>query len=236
MPAVHDARESVRLARAIAAIRTDGPPCGVDPDGTTWLFLVGKAASLHDTQVIAGGRPVRFVLLGHDVIRVDVPGGVQTIPATEACPPVAANERKAAVRLVAAAIETGVCGAIDCNGHELVAIHLATSNGVSSRLLVPVTRGREPGPTPSARVDEFYRSACEALEIVVPASFIPPERATLRLVLRDEAHGLTATVFSFLDPAFDGGGRSVVVAGSMPVVATRRGAATPREDDAPPSD
>jgi len=227
---------------------------GIDPDGTTSLFLVGKGASIHDTQVIAGGRPVKFALLGRDVIRVDVPGGVQTIPATEACPPVANRQRRAAVRLASATeplpapaaalggdhLGAADCPTIDCNGRELVAIHLATPYGVSGRLLVPVlhrtgaagggpafvagcgfdlgfsTSKTTAGPTPSARVDEFYRAACEALEIAVPASFIPPERATLRLVLRDEARGVTAATFSFSDPSFDGGrGRYVIAGGEL---------------------
>ncbi|MFM7242930.1 MAG: hypothetical protein ACKO40_01975, partial [Planctomycetaceae bacterium] len=33
---------------------------GVDPTATTSLFLIGKGFSIHDTKVIAGGKPARF--------------------------------------------------------------------------------------------------------------------------------------------------------------------------------
>jgi len=65
-------------------------------------------------------------------------------------------------------------------------------------------------------VDEFYRSACDALEIVVPASFIPPEKGSLRLVLRDEARGVTAATFAFPNPFFDGSrGRYAIAGGDL---------------------
>jgi len=225
---------------------------GIDPAGTTSLFLVGKGASIHDTQVIAGGRPVRFELLGRDVIRVDIPGGVQTISAAEAFPPGTARLGHSRLRLASAAepipapqaaraspIAVADCCGIDCNRREVVAIHLATPYGVSGRLLVPVipraTTGGGPAlvsgcgfelffstakastsPTPTARVDEFYRSACDALEIAVPATFIPPEKGVLRLVLRDEARGVTAATFSFPSPFFDGSrGRYVIAGGDL---------------------
>ncbi|MFM8414657.1 MAG: hypothetical protein ACKOCX_08025 [Planctomycetota bacterium] len=241
---------------------------GIDPAATTSLFLIGKGASIHDTQVIAGGRPVRFELLGRDVIRVDVPGGVQTLSPAEACGhPAAALAGRRTVQLASAAEplpapvgQTGSlpnaappsagfkpaplvaadCCALDCNRREVVAIHLATPYGVSGRLLVPVTPRASAGgggpafvsgcgfdlsfsttkssasPTESARVDEFYRSACDALEIAVPASFIPPEKGELRLVLRDEARGVTAATFSFPNPFFDGSrGRYVIAGGDL---------------------
>ena len=34
---------------------------GVDPDTSTSLFLIGKGFSVHDTRVIAGGKPVRIL-------------------------------------------------------------------------------------------------------------------------------------------------------------------------------
>jgi hypothetical protein len=128
------------------------------------------------------------------------------------------------------------CCGLDCNRREVVAIHLATPYGVSGRLLVPVipraaasggpafvsncgfklffsTAKSSTSPTPVARVDEFYRSACDALEIAVPASFIPPEKGALRLVLRDEARGVTAATFSFPSPFFDGSRSRYVIAG-----------------------
>jgi hypothetical protein len=131
------------------------------------------------------------------------------------------------------------CG-IDCNGREMVAIHLATPYGVSGRLLVPVlprsaaavggpafAAGCQFGlsfsvsrtavsPTPVARVDEFYRSPCDALEIAVPASFIPPARGVLQLTLRDDARGETAATFDYPNPFFDGSrGRYVIAGGDL---------------------
>lgn len=212
---------------------------------------MGKGASIHDTQVIAGGRPVPFKLIGRDVIQVTIPGGVQTIPAADACPTGTARVARSRLQLASAAeplpapqislaspAAADCCG-IDCNHREVVAIHLATPYGVSGRLLVPVIPRREGGgepafvsgcgfelffsttksstsPTPTARVDEFYRSACDALEIAVPASFIPPEKGLLRLVLRDEARGVTAATFSFPGPFFDGSrGRYVIAGGDL---------------------
>lgn len=228
---------------------------GIDPTATTSLFLIGKGASIHDTQVIAGGRPVRFELLGRDVIRVDVPGGVQTLSPTEPCGhPATARIGRRGVQLAAAteplpapratlaappAVAAADCCHLDCNRREVVAIHLATPYGVSGQLLVPVSpRGAGGGgpafvsgcgfeltfstakssaaPTPSARVDEFYGSACDALEIAVPASYLPPEKAGLRLELRDEARGVTAATFSFPNPFFDAGrGRYVIAGGDL---------------------
>ena len=52
---------------------------GVDPTGTTVLFLVGKGLSVHDTSVIAGGRPVKTTLLSRQLLRAEIPPGVQTI-------------------------------------------------------------------------------------------------------------------------------------------------------------
>jgi hypothetical protein len=252
---------------------------GIDPAGTTSLFLIGKGASIHDTEVIAGGRPVRFDLVGRDVIKVEIPAGVQSLAPAATCPPGTARVVRSRLRLASATeplpppagladglpnpapspagsepappvatsprallpspLTTADCCGIDCNRREVVAIHLATPYGVSGRLLVPVIpRAAASGgpafvsecgfelyfsraksstsPTPVARVDEFYRSACDAIEIAVPASFIPPERGELRLVLRDEARGVTAATFSFPNPFFDGSrGRYVIAGGDL---------------------
>jgi len=51
---------------------------GIDPAGTTTLFLIGKGFSVHDTRVIAGGRPAAFRLVSRDVLEVEIPPGVQT--------------------------------------------------------------------------------------------------------------------------------------------------------------
>jgi hypothetical protein len=52
---------------------------GVDPAAGTTLFMIGKGFSVHDTRVIAGGRPARYRLLSREVIEVEIPPGVQTI-------------------------------------------------------------------------------------------------------------------------------------------------------------
>ncbi|MFM1902483.1 MAG: hypothetical protein RLZZ440_383 [Planctomycetota bacterium] len=232
---------------------------GVDPEGGTSLFLVGKGFSVHDTRVIAGGRVVRITPLSRELIQVVIPGGVQTIPATPPGPGGTARRASSPrIRLASAteplpppARHTVVaspragfvdscwgdgCG-IACNHREMVEIHLATPYGVTGSLLVPVIRGESNGggmprfvpgcgfalsfttaktagsEVPNAKVDEFYGSSCESLEISVPESFIPPAKAALRLVLRDESRDVTAATFSFADPFFDGRKNRYVIAG-----------------------
>jgi hypothetical protein len=58
---------------------------GVDPAGTTVVFLVGKGFSVHDTSVIAGGRPVKTTLLSRQLLRAEIPPGVQTISPAAQC-------------------------------------------------------------------------------------------------------------------------------------------------------
>jgi hypothetical protein len=58
---------------------------GVDPTGTTVVFLVGKGFSVHDTNVIAGGRPVKTTLLSRQLLRAEIPPGVQTIAPAAQC-------------------------------------------------------------------------------------------------------------------------------------------------------
>jgi hypothetical protein len=128
---------------------------GIDPAGSTTLFLVGKGFSVLDTRVIAGGRPARFRLLSRDLIEVEVPAGaVPIVPV--ACPAeAAATHRRPGLVLASAAeplpppgVASGPCSAcgpangcgVDCNRREVVDIHLATPYGVSGHLLVPVVR------------------------------------------------------------------------------------------------
>jgi hypothetical protein len=58
---------------------------GVDPAGTTVVFLVGKGFSVHDTNVIAGGRPVKTTLLSRQLLQAEIPPGVQTITPAPQC-------------------------------------------------------------------------------------------------------------------------------------------------------
>ena len=56
---------------------------GIDPGGTTALYLIGKGLSVHDTSVIAGGKKVPIRLVSREVLVADIPPGVRTIP--QAC-------------------------------------------------------------------------------------------------------------------------------------------------------
>jgi hypothetical protein len=52
---------------------------GVNTNGTTTVFLVGKGFNLHDTSVVAGGKSVPITLISRQVLRAEIPPGVQTI-------------------------------------------------------------------------------------------------------------------------------------------------------------
>ena len=239
---------------------------GIDPTSATTLFLVGKGFSVHDTAVVAGGRPARFTPLSPEVLRVEVPAGVATIvpcPAPDglgmrgpggplqlaaAAEPLPAPAPPSAPSLPQSLQATPAIGPLpvpacvacdqsasapcgtgssDCNRREWVTIHLATPYGVSSHLLVPVVRrpvaragglAFDPACTlaltftvtkttaarsESARVDEFFAGDCDALTIPAPESFVPPAKAMLRMLLRDQRTGAVAATLSFDDPSFD---------------------------------
>lgn len=251
---------------------------GIDPAAVTSLFLVGKGFSVHDTRVIAGGRPARFRLLSREIIQVEIPSGAATVPAPTCTattrPPAshgmgcALSGSRPAARPRTAGGETGLllasaaeplpappqmapgacatCGdsgldpsSIDCNRREAVEVHLATPYGVTGSLLVPVTHRTDVdacslaftsscaisltftiskatgSKTDSAKVDEFFSSTCDAVEIAVPDAFIPPPKTALRLLLRDTSSGATAATFSFDDPFFDARRSRYVIAGAQ---------------------
>ncbi len=140
---------------------------GVDPAAGTTLFLIGKGFSVHDTRVIAGGRPARYRLLSREVIEVEIPPGVQTI-GSEGCtecgqagrlshvgqPSRLSSNNAAHVgqpsRLSASPVShieplpapatSALPTSFPCHEREFVDIHLATPYGVTSHLLVPVAR------------------------------------------------------------------------------------------------
>jgi hypothetical protein len=64
---------------------------GIDPDGATTLFLVGKGFNVLDTRVVAGGQLATDVeLLSRQVVKVVIPPGVKPIKkpsSTDCCPP-----------------------------------------------------------------------------------------------------------------------------------------------------
>lgn len=84
---------------------------GVNPNGTTTLFLIGKGFNLHDTSVIAGGKSVPITLISRQVLRAEIPPGVQTIRLPVKAQPTHASaslRRPGARRLVAGHAATGV--------------------------------------------------------------------------------------------------------------------------------
>ncbi len=227
---------------------------GIDPEGTTRLFLIGRGFSVHDTVIVAGGKPVAATLISREVLQADIPAGVATLappplptaPCTAvtvaaAVEPLPAPRSEAGLVIPAAphaAAFTNGCNGIACSDREVVDIHLATPYGVSGHLLVPVTRRRSAadachlafaagcefrltftvskganGRAESARVEEFFSSTADAIAIHVPAAFVPPPRATLRIVVRDTAAGMTAATFSSDAPPFDAARRAYVIAG-----------------------
>ncbi len=169
------------------------------------------------------------------------PAGVIRTAATEPLPEPARQEAKApsAGDAEPHALPAAAPGCFaDCNRREMVDVHLATPYGVSGHLLVPVVRsggGLDAGGpafadagridltftvsktagtrTEAARIDEYFASSVDALAIRVPASFIPPPKADLRLLVRDAATGATAAGFTFADPPFDARASAYVIAG-----------------------
>jgi len=132
---------------------------GIDPAGTTTLFLVGKGFSVHDTLVIAGGRPVPCRLMSRELLRAEIPPGTATLlpgPAARcrAEPPAQPLAARPELLPAPAVIPTpapeqpSIVGA-DCGGRECVDIHLATPYGVSGHLLVPVHRRGDVGSQPT---------------------------------------------------------------------------------------
>ncbi|NDH95194.1 MAG: hypothetical protein EBZ13_11830, partial [Planctomycetia bacterium] len=131
---------------------------GIDPQATTTLFLTGEGFSIHDTRLIAGGRPLPFRLLSREVMEVTIPPSVQALDQTacrvtpasshteaasdqpEPLPPPRTSPTEASSKATAPPLCTTVC-----NGQQLVDFHLATPYGVSSHLLVPVARQRSSG-------------------------------------------------------------------------------------------
>jgi len=124
---------------------------GIDPQATTTLFLTGEGFSIHDTRLIAGGRPLSFRLLSREVMEVSIPPSVQPLAQTS-CRVATAGDgpeplplpSPASAERSATTAATPLCTTV-CNGRKLVDFHLATPYGVSSHLLVPVADNRQPG-------------------------------------------------------------------------------------------
>ncbi len=78
---------------------------GIDPAAPTTLFLVGKGFSVHDTRVVAGGRPAAFRLLSRDVMEVTIPAGVHTLRHDGGCGIETAARRPRGSLLLASGVE-----------------------------------------------------------------------------------------------------------------------------------
>ena len=138
---------------------------GVAPAGTTVLFLAGKGFSVHDTSVIAGGRPAKVTLLSRDLLQVEIPPGVQTISPAGDCGcgvgnALAARRNQAAIRLASAAEPLPAPTGEDVPGGEAQASSQAT----------PPSQ-----PTPAARPS--LRFSLPPLEAVSPPPVVLPEGA-----------------------------------------------------------
>lgn len=135
---------------------------GIDPAAATTLFLVGKGFSVHDTSVIAGGRPVRATLISRQVLRAEIPAGVQTIrPAIDAARVSGGRPVTAAVRhargIVLAAGAEPLPAPVAPAGSQVPG---ATSAGRSLRLSLPAAAASSAGMPCDCRLD------CNAREVV----------------------------------------------------------------------
>lgn len=202
---------------------------GIDPESTTSLYLIGRGFSVHDTSLVAGGRPVPITLISREVLRADIPPGVATLPAIPS--PTTSAEPMAT---------PSTCGdacSIDCHGREMVDLHLATPYGVTAHMLVPVAR-RDRGTArlafadhyainlayttgksttanaEVARVDEFYGAAFDAITIGVPDDFLPPSKGMLNVTLTAPATRTPVAVFAVPLPAFDTRRQAFVLTGA----------------------
>ena len=124
---------------------------GINPAAATTMFLVGDGFSVHDTQVIAGGRTVPFELISRQLMKVEIPTGVQVLTRGTSKPGGEFNPREL---------------------EEVVDVHLATPYGVSSHLLVPVASAGAAVPAigsfemrPGANLDLYYTSKTTGIEI-----------------------------------------------------------------------
>jgi hypothetical protein len=109
---------------------------GIDPNGATTLFLVGKGFSVLDTRVVAGGKLATDVeLLSRQVVKVVIPSGVMPIKkpsARDCCPPP----------------ERGPCAATTTSGLEPQA--LGWSNAPALQGATAARRLAAPGPLRAA--------------------------------------------------------------------------------------
>ncbi len=186
---------------------------GVNPNGATTLYLIGKGFSVHSTQLIAGGRNLPFNLISRQVMQVEVPPGAQVLQRSQ--------EGE---------------GRLD----QVVDIHLATPYGVSGHLLVPVAKAGaatsrsggqfawRPGSsititeTVGAKVgnadqvispSKYFSTSHNALLIDVPSACPIPAAIKVRYFIHD-TNGTFIGTFDKSGMVFDTAGESIVVGGA----------------------
>ena len=213
---------------------------GIDPSRNTSLYLIGRGFSVHDTSLLAGGRPVPITLISREVLRADIPPGVASLSAVSR-PPLPHPTPPAAVEELpppgGEAVSRGALSTGDCNRREVVDLHLATPYGVTSHLLVPVIRASESDAEMAfadryeislayttgksstanaevARIDEFYGAAFNTLAITVPEAFLPPAKGVLNFTLSDPATRTPAAVFAIPLPSFDTARQAYALSGA----------------------
>lgn len=105
---------------------------GVNLEGETNLFLVGRGFNVNSTKVIAGGQECEYSLLSREVMRVTIKKGAYTTPVV---------------------VKDG-----EGNGTEKphVDIHVATPYGVSGHLFLPILSKPTASPTVAFSQDEVY--------------------------------------------------------------------------------
>ena len=153
---------------------------GVDLHGTTTIFLVGKGFNLHDTSVIAGGQQVPITLISRQVLRAEIPPGVQTIriPSKHQAGSATAAIRRNSGQMVASGSKVEVTLAkasediptpAETDNNPLRTNATFAQNGVNQPLSVlprktlalPLPAPKDPTPTTICHDDEPCSECCD---------------------------------------------------------------------------
>jgi hypothetical protein len=128
---------------------------GVSANADTQLFLVGDHFSVHQTQVIAGGKPVEFEMLSRQIMKVTIPKGTMANERPlEAPKDDKTGKLTSAVSFNLSATKCidpcgNICRTISASGsavptpktemkYKYVDVHVATPYGVTAHLEIPV--------------------------------------------------------------------------------------------------
>ncbi|PHS18452.1 MAG: hypothetical protein COA78_02175 [Blastopirellula sp.] len=114
-----------------------GPP-GLDPDGSTEVYIVGDGFSVHDTRVLAGGKKVEFSLISRQLMQATIPAGCMTIK-----------------------------DKINGKEIDVVDVHLATPYGISGHLLIPVNTPKvsPKDPNEPTIITDYQWTGLEIIEL-----------------------------------------------------------------------